>query len=152
MIDPIEDPSERFLRFHRRKMIALLIVGVAVGAIGLALMLTPTGPAWRSISRASLVPIAIAVVVVVQLMARTRRWAPDSPEVRRASDDEWQRTVMDQASRTALIVVLIAQWPLALMLGFLEFPPPRASMAMAMATITVGLATQLGLSLYLDRE
>lgn len=152
MTQPIDDRFEMFVRFYRGKMIALLGVVVVVGAIGLALMLTPVGPVWHSVARVSLVPVAIAIVVVVQMSLRGRRWAPDSPEVRVAMQDEWWRTNMDRASRWALIVVLIAQWPLGLMLGFTEVPAPRGAMAMAMATITIGLATQLGLFLFFDRE
>lgn len=152
MTEPDMDRTELFLRFHRGKMIALLGLVVVVGAIGLALMLTPVGPVWRSVSRVSLIPVAIAIVVFVQMSLRSRRWAPDSPEVRVAKQDEWWRTNMDRASRRALIVVLLAQWPLGLMLGFAQVPAPRGAMAMATATITLGLATQIGLFLFFDRE
>jgi hypothetical protein len=84
---------------------------------------------------------------------RRRRWAPDAPEVKAAMQDEWRRTNMDRASRTALIVVLIAQWPLGIVFGFLaQLPPPRAALAMAAATITLGLATLITLFLFFNRE
>lgn len=152
MTEPTQDRSELFLRFSRRKLIALLVVVVVVGAVGLVLMLTPVGPVWRSAARASLLPVAIAILVVVQMSRQSRRWAPNSPEVRMAMQDEWLRTNMDRAARVALVAILLAQWPLALIIGFLRFPPPRASMAMAMATITLGLATQIGVFLFLDRD
>lgn len=150
---PVVEASEMFLRFSRRKMAALFAVVIVVGAVGLALMLTPVGPTWRLVARTSLIPVALAIVVFVQLSIRGRRWAPDSPEVRLAMQDEWQRTNIDRATRVALVTVLLIQWPLALLFGlFMQVPAPRASMAMGMATITIGLATQLALFLYFDRE
>jgi hypothetical protein len=152
MTEPDIDRSELFLRFYRRKMMAWLGVLAVVGAIGLALMLTPTGPVWRSLSRVSLIPLALAIIVLVQMSLRSRRFAPDSREVRLALQDEWWRTNMDRASRKALIVVMLAQWPLSLVLGFAGVPAPRGAMAMATTTITLGLVTQIGLFLFYDRE
>ena len=152
MSQPVER-AELFLHFTRRKMTALLAVVIVVGAVGLTLMLTPTGTTWRTLSRVALLPVALAIVVVVQLALRNRRWRADSPEVKLAMEDEWRRTNMDRATRTALIVVLVAQWPMAIALGFLgDVPQPRGAMAMAMATITLGLATQLGSYLWFDRD
>ncbi len=154
MTEPVDDRSELFLRFSRRKMAALLGIVVVVGVIGLALVLTPGGPIWRTVSRVSLIPVAIAIVVAVQMAFRGRRWAADSPEVRVAMQDEWRRTNMDRASRLALIVVLLAQYPLALLLGIFlpHLPQPRPAFAMAFSTITLALAAQLGLFLFFDRE
>lgn len=152
MSQPTDDRSELFLQFSQRKLTTLLVIVLAVGAVGLALMLTPTGTVWRAVSRVSLVPVAVAIVLIVQMTLRGRRWSPDSPEVRVAMQDEWRRTNMNRASRLALVVVLLAQWPLALILGFAQIPAPRGAMAMAMATITLGLSTQIALFLFFDRE
>jgi uncharacterized membrane protein len=147
------ETSERFLRFSRQKMYALLVVVILLGATGLALILPPTGPTWRSIARACLIPVAIAIVVVVQMALRSRRFAPNSPEVKMALNDEWRQTNMNRATRAALIVILIAQYPLALLFGFVtDLPTPRPGFAMAFSTITLGLATQLALFLFFDRE
>lgn len=153
-MEPTIHPSEQFLRFRQRKMITLLAIILVVGAIGLALVLTPGGPVWRSVSRASLIPLAIAIVVAVQVAFRGRRWSADSPEVKVAMQDEWLRSNMDRASRLALVVALLAQYPLALMFAtlFPGLPQPRPVFAMAFSTITLALATQLGVFLYLDRE
>jgi len=152
MSQATDDRSELFLQFSQRKLTTLLVIVLAVGAAGLALMLTPTGTVWRAVSRISLVPVAVAIVLIVQMTLRGRRWPPDSPEVRMAMQDEWRRTNMNRASRLALVVVLLAQWPLALVLGFTQIPAPRGAMAMAMASITLGLATQIALFLFFDRE
>jgi uncharacterized membrane protein len=152
MSQPTDEHTELFLQFSQRKLTTLLLIVLAVGAVGLALMLTPTGSVWRAVSRVSLVPVAVAIVLIVQMTLRGRRWSPDSPEVRMAMQDEWRRTNMNRASRLALVVVLLAQWPLALVLGFTQIPAPRGAMAMAMASITIGLATQIALFLFFDRE
>src|SRR5688500_11680188 len=134
MTEP-ETQSDLFLQFNRRKLTMLFVVVLVLGAIGLALMLTPAGPAWRSFARASVVPVVIAIAVLVQFSIRSRRWAPNSPEVEVAMQDEWHRTNMDRASRTAFVTLLVAQWPLGITLGFLHVPAPRGAMAMAMATV-----------------
>jgi len=134
-------------------MIALLVVVVVLGATALSLMLSPAG-AVRSPANLVwwLLPVAIALLVAVPMSLRRRRWAPDAPEVKAAMHDEWRRTNRDRASRSALIVVLIAQWPLGLIFGFLTLPAPRVAFAMAAATITLGLATWIMLFLNFDRE
>lgn len=145
--------ADLFLQFSRRKMAVLLVLVLVLGAIGLALMLTPVGPTWRSIALASVIPVALAILVVAHLSVRSRRWAPTSPEVALAMQDEWRKTNMDRASRTALAVLLVAQWPLGLVLGFFtHLPQPRGALAMATATITLGIATQLGSFLFWDRD
>ena len=60
---------------------------------------------------------------------------------------------MHRASRVALIVVLMAQYPLVLLFEFvMQLPPPRGAFAMAASTITLGLATLMALFLFFDRE
>jgi len=145
--------AEVFLRFDRRKTIALLLIVAILGTIGLALMLTPVGQTWRWVARASLIPLALSVLVFALLSFRSRRFASDSAEVRVAMADEWRQNVTSRASRFALIVILVVQWPLSLAFGFLiDLPSPRGQMAMAMATITIGIVTQLGAFLFLDRD
>jgi predicted signal transduction protein with EAL and GGDEF domain len=148
------DRSELFLRFSRQKLIALFAIVIVVGAVGLALLLTPIGPAWRSMSLTLLVPVSIAVLAALWFSLRGRRWNPDSPEVKIATEDEWRRTNMDRATRAALIVALVAQYPLALMFGMFlpDLAQPRPAFAMAFSTITLALAVQIGLFLSLDRE
>jgi hypothetical protein len=146
------DP-EPFLRFGRRRSAALLGMAVGVGAVGLALVLTPSGPAWGVVSRAALLPVGVVLALVAWLSIRGRRWAPGSPEVVISERDEWQRTNRDRAARAALVVVLVAQYPLAWLFGLLlpGLQQPRPAFAMAFATVTLALATELGLFLHLDR-
>jgi hypothetical protein len=148
-----ETPSDLFLRFSRQKLAALLLVTLLVNGAALALVLTPTGPAWSQAANVSLVLVALAILVIVQFAFRGRRWSANTPQVQIALRDEWLRSNMDRATRGALVVVLLAQFPLAVPLGFLaELEPPRGPIVMAMATVLVGLVTQMGLFLWFDRE
>jgi hypothetical protein len=149
MAGPMESRSEKYLRFSRRSMTVLLLLVVAVGAVCVAMAFQPVSPAW---SRA-LPPLWIVAVVIAAGLQRTlggERWDERIPEVRAIVEDEWRRGNMDRARRAAFVVVLAAQLPLALLLGAL--PPMRAVMAMASATVSLGLATLLALFLYFDRD
>jgi len=153
MNQQLEDSTELFLRFSRRNMFILLVVVLLLGAAALAVMLTPSGRSWRIASQAALLPVAIAIIAATLSSYRGRSWNPDAPEVKLVMNDEWRRTNMLRASRTALIVVLVAQWPLALLFGFyMSLPSPRQASAMAASSLTLGLATLLALFLFLDRE
>ena len=69
------------------------------------------------------------------------------------TNDEWRIQVMNRATRTALATVLIVQWPLSLLIGFMTgVASPRAAMAMAAATTTIGLTTFITVFLLADRE
>lgn len=155
MIQSNEGSVDVLQRFSRRSMVALLFVVAALGGTGLALILSPEGAVGRSAARAAwLLPVAIVIVAaVVQGSLRGRRWKPDSPEVRVILEDELRRASMDRASRIALIVLVAAQWPLGLLIGFVSgLPGHRTAMAMAAASITLGLLTLITLFLYFDRE
>lgn len=129
-------------------MVLLLLV-LAVGATCLAMALRPALPHWP----AAMLPLWIIPVVLAVGLQRTlggARWDRRNPEVRAIVEDEWRRSNMDRARRVAFVVVLGAQLPLGLTLAFL--PSLRAVMAMAVATITLGLSTLLALFLYFDRD
>lgn len=155
MTPPNENSVEVLQRFSRRSMVVLLFVVALLGGTGLALVLSPEGAVGRSANRAAwLIPVAIVITVTaLQTTLRGRRWNPDSPEVRTIMQDEWRRTNMDRASRISLIVVLAAQWPLGISIGLLgNLPALRTAMAMAAASITLGLVTVITLFLFFDRE
>jgi hypothetical protein len=154
ILDRSRSDPEPYLRFTRRRTELRLAMAVLLGAVGLALVLTPAGAAWSAVSRAALVPVGGAVVVAVWLALRGRRWVGDAPEVKLVAQDEWQRAVTARATHAALLAVLLAQYPLAWLfgLGVRDLAHPRAAFAMAFSTVTLGLAVQLGASLVLDRE
>lgn len=149
MHSPTETRSEKYLRFSRRSMTVALLLVLAVGGTCVAMAIWPATPTW---SRA-IPPLWIVAVVLAGGLQRTlggERWDPRAPEARAIADDEWRRSNMDHARRVAFVVVLGAQLPLGLLLAGL--PSERALMAMAAATITLGLATLMALFLHLDRD
>ena len=156
MMNPAsEHPVEVFQRFSRRSMVALLFVIAILGGTALALILSPQGAVGRAANRMMwLIPVAIVIVVAaVQTSLKGARWDPKSAEVKTVMEDEWRRASMDRASRIALIVVVAAQWPLAMLLGFVAaLPAHRTAMAMAAASMTVGLVTLIALFLAFERQ
>lgn len=148
----IESPVEEFSRFSRRNLVLVFGIVLLLGGTGLALVFSSDGAVARSSARVGwILPILIAIVVGTQ--TRSKKWTVDSPEVKAALADEWRVSNMAKASRVALVVLLIAQWPLALVFGLLaNFPAHRTAMGMAIASITLGLLTMIGTFLYLDRE
>jgi hypothetical protein len=146
--------TEQFLVFCLRNLIALLVVTALLGATVVGLTLSPPGAVrnpenlvwWLS-------PIGLAIALVLPISIMSRRFDPGSPEVSIVTNDEWRQQVMNRAARTALVTVLIVQWPLGLLIGFMtRVSPPRAAMAMAAATITIGLTTFITTFLFADRE
>jgi hypothetical protein len=150
-----ENSLEIFERFSRRSMVTLLFVVAILGGTALALILSPAGAVGRSAARASwLIPVAIVIAVAAaQSSLKGRRWNAASPEVAAIMQDEWRRTNMDRASRFSLIVVLAAQWPLGILIGVMGgVPSMRTAMAMAAASMTLGLMTLIALFLFFGRE
>lgn len=155
MADIASNRSELFLRFSRRSMVVLLFIVIVLGAVALAMMLSPARAVGNPANLVSwLIPVAIVIIAsALQTTLRGQRWDPSSPEVQAIMQDEFRRANMARASRAAMIAMLIAQWPLALLLGFLtQLPPPRIAMAMAASTMTLGLVTLISLFLFFDRE
>jgi cytochrome bd-type quinol oxidase subunit 1 len=155
MIESSEHPVEVLQKFSRRMMVILLFVVALLGGIGLTLILSPESELGRSANRMMwMVPIAMAIAVgASQATLRGRRWDPKSAEVRTVMNDEWRRTSLSRASRIAFIVLIAAQLPLALVIGvLLDVTADRTAMAMAAASMTLGLLTLITLFLVFDRE
>lgn len=149
--EPSHDP-ELYLRFHRRSLMALLILILAVGGFLIASVLRPDAAPLRWTARAPFFfpMLLILGIGVQQTWMRKHRIALDSAEFKALIGDEWRQRSMDRATRGALIVTLIAQAPLPL--AFLHLSSVRALCGAAMATVTIGLATQIALFLFFDRE
>jgi RsiW-degrading membrane proteinase PrsW (M82 family) len=155
MVETASSRSEILLQFSRRSMFVLLFVVIVMGAVALGFTLSPEGEAgnrWQPLSW--LLPVAITIVAAgLNTSLRGQRWDPSSPEVKTIMQDEWRRANIARASRAALIGVLLAQWPLALIFGFLmRLSPSRMAMTMAASTMTLGLVILISLFLYFDRE
>jgi FtsH-binding integral membrane protein len=155
MTELTDNSSESLVRFSRRSMGTMLVIALVFGATALAMTLWPEGAASRFMAQASwVVPIAIVILVVaLRATLRGRRWDPRSPETKAILNDELRQTSLNRSSRAALIVVLVAQLPLGLLFGMLaQLPATTAALAMAEATITLGMATLISLFLFFDRE
>lgn len=154
MTHPNPESIEVLQRFSRRSLKAVLFLVVILGGTALSLILSPKGAVAHPAAGAWLIPVGIVIAVAaVQSSLRGRRWKPESPEVRTILQDEFRKANMDRAFRIAFIVLLAAQWPLALLLGVTtRLPAIRLVMAMAAGSITVGLLTLITLFLYFDRE
>lgn len=137
--------------YRRRAMLTAVFFIAAIGGLGVSLIVSPHGVAGRAMW---IIPVAIAIAIAsTQSVLKGRRWNPRSPEVQRAMNDEWRIACRDRASRIALIVILAAQWPLALLFGVVwELPPLRATMAMAAASLTLAIVLVLALMLVFERE
>jgi len=155
MTEPTDNPSESLVRFSRLSMSTMLVIVLILGATTLAMTLWAEGAASRFMAHASWVfPVAIVLLgVALRATLRGRRFDPRSPEAKAILNDELRQTSLNRASRAALIIVLIAQLPLGLLFGMLaQLPSARTAMAMAEATITLGMATFISLFLFFDRE
>jgi len=155
MTEPTDNPSESLVRFSRRSMNTMLVIVLVLGATTLAMTLWAEGAASRFMSQAAwVVPVAIVILAAaLRATLRGRRWDPRSPEAKAILNDELRQTSLNRASRAALIVVLVAQLPLGLLFGMLaQLSATRTALAMAEATITLGMATLISLFLFFDRE
>jgi hypothetical protein len=154
--NPMQDRWEVFDRFDRKSMVALMLVTLLLGGTGLTMALSPRGTVSSpGILQWLVLPVVIAILVSLLISVGRRRFRADSPEVKATMQDEWRRANLLRASRGALFVVLIGQWPLGLMFGFLTHPtltPPRIASAMAAGTIMLGVVTLVALFFLLDRE
>lgn len=152
MAVPADSRAERYLRYSRRGMVAVLSLTVVIGCALLAVAVAPDGLIARWMPRLSAtLPVVITLVVgVLVTTLRGDRWDPNAPEARVILEDEWRRANMSRALRGAFVVVVAAQAPLGLWLS--RLPAPRGALAMATATMTLGLATLSALFLFFDRE
>ena len=144
--------AELYLRFQRRSLSILLVLIVLAGAFLLVTALHPNATLLGWVERA---PFFFPMLIIVgvsaqQALMRKHRIALDSPEFKALMSDEWRRQSMDRATRGALVTALVAQLALPFLFGGLS--TTRALWAMAATTVTLGLATQIALFLFFDRE
>lgn len=152
MTEPTNTRSERYLRFSHQSMVVLLVLILAVGALCLAMAFRRDGGSWWMAQAGWVLSIggAITLGVMQKVTLRGDRWDPATPEVQVIMHDEWRRTNMARAMRVAFVTILAAQIPIGLLVAHL--PSLRAVMAMAIATLTLGLVTLIALFLFFSRE
>lgn len=152
MAGSTDSRSERYLRFSHRTMVALLILTIVLGGICLAMALSlGDTPRWMTQAVGVLfVAVVIGLATLQKVTLQGDRWDPKSPEVQAVLQDEWRQTNLNRAIRVAFIVVLMAQIPIGLLVA--QLPSLRAVMAMAITTLTLGMATLIALFLFFSRE
>lgn len=144
--------AELYLRFHRRSMLFVLVLILMAGTFLVITALHPNATLLGWIERAPFFfPMLIIIGVSAQQgLMRKHRVTLDSPEYKALMSDEWRHRSMERATRGALIVALVAQLALPFVFGGLS--TARALWGMASATVTIGLAAQIALFLFFDRE
>lgn len=143
------DRKELLLRISRRSLVVLLVMILLIAATLMAHLLRPGSLLADWASRMPwLLPVAIVTVFLLFVAPVRRSFRPNDPEVKALENDEFRRANLARAERVALIVVLLAQIPLAM---FLPGANTVAAPAMGIATVTIALATFIVSFLCFDR-
>jgi FtsH-binding integral membrane protein len=145
-----EPTIEALARVSRRGLYVVLFMIVALGGTAIAMAVEPESmfARWPGVMP-WLIPMFTIFAVVTFRVRGGRGWNPASPEVKAVLEDEFRQANLARAQRATLIVVLAAQIPLALL--FASLPESRSVMALAVSTITLGMATLITLFLIFDR-
>jgi drug/metabolite transporter (DMT)-like permease len=150
--EPRADRAELVLRTSRRALVVVLAAVLLVAATLIAHALRPGSllADWSS-KVPWLFPVAmVAVFVILNAPLLRRQLRPDSPEMRAMLEDEFRHANLARAQRLALIVVLVAQVPLAILVSGLATEP--AVTVMAVASVTLAMTTLIASFLFFDRE
>ena len=151
MMAPDPDPQELFLRFYRWNMIVLFVLVVLCGTTLISSAVWPDSAIAHWLGRAPwYLVVAPLIVGGQQAWLRKHRLSRAGSEAKAIFGDEWRRANVARATRASLIIVLILQFPIAVLLRSL--PTMRAVMAMAASTVTLGAALFVSLFLIFDRE
>jgi hypothetical protein len=156
--------AERFFHFTRRSLGVMLLLILVLGIGGLAVTIAPDGAVARGISRVPwLLPLAIVMaVVVLQTDRRRQRFDANSAAMSAVMNDELRQANLARSRTVAFVTVIVAQMPIALIIGQTPLGLGlglgagisllRGLMAMAIATITLGLSVFIASFLAFDRE
>lgn len=148
------DRLERLLRTNRRSLIAVLIMILVAAATLIAHALVPGSLLSDWPSKAPwLIPVGIVLFAGFAVQARRRAVAPAeaSALMETVINDEYRQANLARAQRIALVVVLIAQLPLAA-LALSGLSASAAVTVMATTTVTLGMATTIVSFLLFDRD
>jgi Na+/H+ antiporter NhaC len=144
------DRTELFLRISRRSLVALLVLVLFFAATLIAHVVRPGSLLADWASRMPwLLPVAIVAVFAMFIAPLRRSFRANDPAVEAVVNDEFRQANLARAQRVALVVVLVAQIPLAIFLSGLS--AAAAVTVMGVATITIALATFIIAFLFADR-
>ena len=145
------DRAEMLLRSSRRSLTIVLALVLLMAATVIAHVLRPGSLLADWASRMPwLLPVAIAGLFVFFIARLPRPFRPDHPDVKRILNDEFRQANLARAQRAALVTVLVAQIPLAVLVSGLTVT--SAVTIMAVATGTVAMTTLITSFLYFDRD
>ncbi len=150
----LSDRVERSLRMSRRALVVVLIGVLIAAATLIAHALRPGSLLSDWPSKAPwLIPVAIVIFGAISAVKhRGRASATEAKNVMQAVlDDEFRQVNLSRAQRFALVVVLLAQIPLAA-LSLSRLTTAAAATVMAVATTTLGIAAMIVSFLLFDRE
>lgn len=144
------DRTELLLRISRRSLVALLVLILFFAATLIAHVVRPGSLLADWASRMPwLLPVAIVAVFVMFIAPLRRSFRANDPDVETVLNDEFRQANLARAQRVALVVVLVAQIPLAIFLSGLS--AVAAVTVMGVATITIAAATFIIAFLFADR-
>jgi len=148
--DPISDRAEQ----NRRALLLVLGIVLLAAATLIAHAIRPGSflSDWPS-KTPWLIPIAI--VLFATIYATTQRGRVSAAEAKevmeRVMEDEFRQTNLARAQRFALVAVIVAQIPLA-MLSLTPLTTAAAVTVMSVTTVTIGITTMIIAFLIFDRE
>jgi hypothetical protein len=142
--------AELLLRTSRRALLVVLGLVLFVAATLIAHVIRPGSLLADWASRMGwLFPFVVVGVYLLLNLPRQRPFRADDPEVKTMLKDEFRQVNLARAQRIALIVVLVAQMPLAFFLSGLT--AAGAVTVMGVATVAIAIATLIISFLYFDR-
>ena len=143
------DRTELLLRASRRGLLVVLGLVVLIAATIIAHVLRPGSLVADWASRAPwLLPVAIVCIFATLVAPVRRRFRAD--ELNTMRNDEFRQVNLARAQRVALVAVLIAQIPLAILVA--RVGAVAAVTTMGVGTITVAIVTLITSFLYFERD
>lgn len=149
------DPVDRVLRWSRRSLVVVLVMLFIAAATLIAHALRPGSLLADWPSKAPwLIPTAAAILATTSgLLTRGHRAPAEEAKrvLRRVVEDEFRQTNLARAQRLALMVVVVAQAPLAA-LALSGLTTAAAVTVMSVTTAMLGIGTVIVSFLVFDRE
>ncbi len=155
--------TEVFLR-HLRGTLYVSLLCLALFSTALAILAVDGDGTLAPLMTRYLLPLnPLLVVIALVLNARQLkglRLRRDDPAMRAVLEDEHRKGAFQRATRSAFIITLVAQVPLAALfmlrptmhLGLHAGPPSLGPVFMGVFTLVIGVGSLIGFFLFFDRE
>jgi hypothetical protein len=144
--NPSPERVELLLRASRRSLMIVLALILLFGATVIAHAIRPATllANWPAVVP-WLIPVGAALLVTLTARVRPR------PAELAVVNDELRQANLRRAERVALIVILVAQFPL-MALALSSLAAAAAVTVMGVTTVTLGMVTLIASFLFFDRE